>query len=97
MPPSSLRRASSGTSELSGANVLHLDRPSLNELRSWPPAWTVHPDPADPSRGTLESVAEEPERSDSTARAIPSPSPRRARISSRRPGWCSSQPLTFAS
>jgi hypothetical protein len=33
------------------AQVLHLD--GLDMHRVWPDGWTVHPDPTDPSRGTL--------------------------------------------
>jgi uncharacterized protein YjbI with pentapeptide repeats len=38
------------------ADVLHLDDQDLHKLRPWPPGWTVRPNPADPSRGTLERV-----------------------------------------
>jgi hypothetical protein len=51
-----------GHVRLSGAEVLHLDRPSLNEVRSWPPGWTVRSDPADSGRGTLEPVERDPEQ-----------------------------------
>ena len=33
--------------------VLHVDDPSLNEIRKWPDGWTVRPDADDPTRGTL--------------------------------------------
>lgn len=38
---------------LHGANVMHLNDPLFNPRRSWPPGWTVRPDPVDPSRGTV--------------------------------------------
>jgi uncharacterized protein YjbI with pentapeptide repeats len=46
-----------------GAHVLHLDDPDLNRRRVWPDGCTVHPDPADPTRGTLIPAedAKEPE------------------------------------
>ena len=36
-----------------GARVLHVDNPDLNEHRVWPDGWTLRPDPARPSHGTL--------------------------------------------
>jgi uncharacterized protein YjbI with pentapeptide repeats len=46
-----------------GAQVLHLNNPGLNERRVWPDGYTVRPDPADPTRGTLvyREQAQEPE------------------------------------
>jgi hypothetical protein len=38
---------------LAGARVLHMDSPDLNKRRVWPDGWTVRPDPAHPSHGTL--------------------------------------------
>lgn len=40
-----------------------LAHPDLNERRKWPDGYTVRPDPADPTRGTLirANQAEEPE------------------------------------
>jgi hypothetical protein len=54
-----------------GAQVLHLDNPRLNNVRVWPVGYTVRPDPADPTRGTLVHAeqAEEPEP------AVPPPDP----------------------
>ena len=54
-----------------GAQVLHLDYPRLNNVRVWPVGYTVRPDPADPTRGTLvhSEQAEEPEP------AVPPPDP----------------------
>jgi hypothetical protein len=50
---------------VAGATVLHLDDPDLNgsDHRVWPDGYTVRPDPADPTRGSLvhEGQAEEPE------------------------------------
>jgi hypothetical protein len=50
---------------VAGATVLHLDDPDLNgsDHRVWPDGYTVRPDPADPTRGTLVhgGQAEEPE------------------------------------
>jgi uncharacterized protein YjbI with pentapeptide repeats len=47
-----------------GARVLHLDDPDLNKRRVWPDGFTVHPDPGDPTRGTLipaeQAAASEP-------------------------------------
>jgi uncharacterized protein YjbI with pentapeptide repeats len=36
-----------------GAQVLHFDDEEVNERREWPDGYTVRPDPADPTRGTL--------------------------------------------
>jgi hypothetical protein len=33
--------------------VLHLDDPELNSRRVWPDGYTIDPDSADPTRGTL--------------------------------------------
>jgi hypothetical protein len=41
------------------AEVLHLDDPDLSGQRSWPPGWTIRPDPTDPSRGTLHELTDE--------------------------------------
>jgi hypothetical protein len=48
---------------VAGAQVLRLDDSDLNERRVWPNGWTVRPDPADPTRGTLVRAEqmEEPE------------------------------------
>lgn len=47
-----------------GVKVTCLDDPLLH--RSWPPGWTVRPDPVDPSRGTLvQAVADPPSPHDS--------------------------------
>ena len=35
------------------AQVLHLDNPNLDHSRAWPDGWTIRPDPADLTRGTL--------------------------------------------
>jgi hypothetical protein len=48
-----------GAEGVAGAQVLHLNDPELNKHRVWPDGCTVHPDPADPTRGTL--VREEQE------------------------------------
>ena len=42
-----------------GAKVLHLNDPYLSGQRRWPPRWTVRPDPADPSCGTLHELTDE--------------------------------------
>jgi uncharacterized protein YjbI with pentapeptide repeats len=47
---------------LHGANVMYLNDPLFNPLRSWPPGWTVRPDPVDPSRGMLEPMEEDREQ-----------------------------------
>jgi hypothetical protein len=41
-----------GYATFDGAHVLHLDD-DLGKGRGWPDGWTVRPNPADPSRGTL--------------------------------------------
>jgi uncharacterized protein YjbI with pentapeptide repeats len=48
---------------VAGAQVLRLDDSDLNQHRVWPNGFTVRPDPADPTRGTLVPAehAEEPE------------------------------------
>jgi hypothetical protein len=60
-----------GDAGFDGAQVLHLDYPRLNNVRVWPVGYTVRPDPADPTRGTLvhSEQAEEPEP------AVPPPDP----------------------
>jgi uncharacterized protein YjbI with pentapeptide repeats len=52
-----------GVEGVAGAQVLHLDDPDLNKRRVWPDGFTVRPDPADPTRGTLVRAepTEEPE------------------------------------
>lgn len=40
-----------GATSFDKAHALHLD--GLDTKRVWPRGWTVHPDPTDPSRGTL--------------------------------------------
>jgi uncharacterized protein YjbI with pentapeptide repeats len=52
-----------GDAGFGGAQVLHLNNPGLNERRVWPDGYTVRPDPADPTRGTLvyREQAQEPE------------------------------------
>jgi hypothetical protein len=45
-----------GPASFAGVTVLHLDDSSLDEGRLWPRGWTVRPDPADPSRGTLHKL-----------------------------------------
>jgi uncharacterized protein YjbI with pentapeptide repeats len=35
------------------ARVLHVDNPDFNKRRVWPDGWSVRPDPAHPSHGTL--------------------------------------------
>jgi hypothetical protein len=54
--------SSKGVEGVAGAIVLHLDDPNLNKRRVWPDGCTVHPDPTDPSRGTVVRAerAEEP-------------------------------------
>jgi hypothetical protein len=42
-----------GNAGFDKAQVLHLDGHALATHRVWPDGWTVHPDPTDPSRGTL--------------------------------------------
>jgi hypothetical protein len=42
-----------GIRGVAGAQVLRLDDPDLNKRRVWPDGFTVRPDPADPTRGTL--------------------------------------------
>jgi uncharacterized protein YjbI with pentapeptide repeats len=54
-----------GGKGVAGAQVLYLDDPDLNknDRRVWPDGYTVRPDPADPTRGTViyAGQAEEPE------------------------------------
>jgi hypothetical protein len=49
-----------GAVQFKNAKVLHLDNPLVEEQRSWPPGWTVRPDPVDPTRGTLDLNVTDP-------------------------------------
>jgi uncharacterized protein YjbI with pentapeptide repeats len=55
-----------GVERAAGTQVLHLDDPDLNERRVWPDGYTIRPDPADPTRGTLVH-AEQAEESEPAA------------------------------
>jgi hypothetical protein len=50
-----------GATSFDEAHVLRLDDDLATAIRWWPDGWTVHPDPTDPSRGTLVS-ADQPRR-----------------------------------
>jgi hypothetical protein len=58
---------------VAGAHVLRLDDSDLNKRRVWPNGFTVRPDTADPTRGTLVRA----EQVEEPAPAIPPTGPDR--------------------